>query len=59
LVYSAAAFADDQIIAGPQIALHDFREGAVLETELNRDRCRPSLAQDPDLRRVIQWRLFA
>jgi hypothetical protein len=41
------------------VAFDNFREGAVLETELNWDRCRASFAQDPDLRRTIQWRLGA
>ena len=49
LLRSVLAFADDRLVAQLQIALDDFRAGAVVETELDRDRCWLSIAQDPDL----------
>jgi hypothetical protein len=41
-----AAFADDQLIAGLEVTLYNFRVGVVVETELDGDRCRFSVAQE-------------
>ncbi len=44
---SVALFADDQIVAGLQIACDDFGVGVVVETEIDDDRFRLSSAQHP------------
>src|SRR5208283_624188 len=56
LGYPVADFADDQLITWLQVAFGNFRVSVVIETELNRDGCRPSLAQDPNLRPAVQRR---
>ena len=58
LLQDAAAIADDQLIAGPHLAFDDFRVGTVVETELDGDRCRLSVAQDPEPRPTIQRRTW-
>ena len=55
----ATAFADDQIITWLHVTLDNFRVGVRVDTELNRDCCRSSIAQDPNKRPPIQLRADA
>src|SRR5438128_117422 len=54
LLQNTAAFADDQLIAGPHLALDNFCVGIVVETESDQHSCRLSVAQDPELRPAIR-----